>query len=334
MRNNSSITVSICCATYNHVDYIAKALDSFLMQETNFLFEIIVHDDASTDGTTNIVKLYQKLYPEIIKPIIQIENKYSQGIGIHLNYIWPNAKGKFIAQCEGDDYWIDPHKLQMQVDILESDQSIALVHTNCDLLYEKSSKAQRVVTANRNPDFCSFVDPFDGILKGIYSISTLTVVIRTSFLLREINSGIYNVSRRLGDLPLWLAITRHHPISYIDKSTSVYRVRAESLSRSKNIVKQVEFLLDSKLTRLEFAQKYSSDCNLIKSLADSYNHLLIRQAYHHSNPEQAILAYSKLNSRLPLRVLFQYLCLTNNFVRFILGIPILVRRWFLRLFAM
>lgn len=123
---DDKILVSIICNAYNHEKYIKSALDGFLMQKTNFKYEVLVHDDASTDGTKSIIEQYTLNYPEIIKPYYQEKNQYSQGIKINLNFQYPRAKGKYIALCEGDDYWIDPLKLQKQVDALEN-------NSNCDV---------------------------------------------------------------------------------------------------------------------------------------------------------------------------------------------------------
>lgn len=113
--------VSICSITYNHAPYIRQCLDGFLMQKTKFRYEIIIHDDASTDGTTEIIKEYAEKHPDLITPIFQKENQYSKGIrGMFPRFCFPHAKGKYIALCEGDDYWTDPLKLQKQVDFLEA----------------------------------------------------------------------------------------------------------------------------------------------------------------------------------------------------------------------
>jgi glycosyltransferase involved in cell wall biosynthesis len=110
--------VNVRCITFNHVDYIADALRGFLIQETPFPFSIVVHDDASTDGTVDILESFQRRYPRIMQVIRQPENIYSKGDRPH-RHMAPFLKGKYIAACEGDDYWIDPHKLVTQIDFLE-----------------------------------------------------------------------------------------------------------------------------------------------------------------------------------------------------------------------
>ena len=111
--------VSISCLTYNHAPYLRQCLDGFVMQITSFPIEILIYDDASGDGTQNIIEEYQKKYPDIIKPIYQTENQYSKGVKVGFVYNYSRAKGEYIAFCEGDDYWTDPYKLQKQIDFLE-----------------------------------------------------------------------------------------------------------------------------------------------------------------------------------------------------------------------
>jgi len=120
---SSSVEVSISCLTYNHEKYIRQTLEGFVKQKTNFRFEVLIHDDASTDGTQEIIKEYQLKYPDIIKPIFQKENQYEKRVQISKTYNYSRALGKYIALCEGDDYWTDENKLQMQYDALENDKS-------------------------------------------------------------------------------------------------------------------------------------------------------------------------------------------------------------------
>jgi glycosyltransferase involved in cell wall biosynthesis len=127
---SSEVLLSICCLTYNHANFIEQAIEGFLAQKTDFLYEVLIHDDASTDGTTAIIQSYQARFPEIIKPIIQKENQWSKGLrAVSATYNFPRAKGKYIAICEGDDFWTDPYKLQKQVDFLENNPDyVACVH--------------------------------------------------------------------------------------------------------------------------------------------------------------------------------------------------------------
>lgn len=122
------ITVSIICASYNHENFIESAICGFLAQQTNFAFEVLIRDDASTDNTAQIIQRYSNKYPNIIKPIFESINKYPR---VKTPYILRAlAQGKYIAYCEGDDYWIDPLKLQKQVDYLENHPNVSLLETN------------------------------------------------------------------------------------------------------------------------------------------------------------------------------------------------------------
>jgi len=122
--------VSICCAAYNHQKYIAQTLESFLSQKCDFDFEILIHDDASTDSTAEIIREYAGKYPHIIRPVFQQENQYSKGLSIDITFNFPRARGKYIALCEGDDYWCDPDKLQRQIAHMESHPQCTFCFTN------------------------------------------------------------------------------------------------------------------------------------------------------------------------------------------------------------
>lgn len=122
----NDIKVSVICITYNQANYLRMALDSMLLQVTDFPFEIILHDDVSTDGTVEILHEYEEKYPEIIRVIYESENQYSKGVDFVAPMVREKARGKYIALCEGDDFWIDENKLQIQYDALEA-------HHECDM---------------------------------------------------------------------------------------------------------------------------------------------------------------------------------------------------------
>ena len=121
-----SCKISVVCITYNQSKYIRKTLDSILSQKTKYPYEIIVHDDASTDGTDDIVREYQRRYPSIIVPILEKENQASQKKDFFADIVQNLARGEYVAFCEGDDYWTDDEKLQLQTEMLER-------HPECDM---------------------------------------------------------------------------------------------------------------------------------------------------------------------------------------------------------
>lgn len=124
------IAVSIICLTYNQEKYIRDTMDGFLIQKTNFNYEILVHDDASTDGTVEILKEYHQKYPDIIRLILEVENQYSKGVDLTKDICLPYVRGKYIAFCEGDDYWTYIGKLQAQYDIMEAEPGISMCYHN------------------------------------------------------------------------------------------------------------------------------------------------------------------------------------------------------------
>lgn len=170
--------VSICCATYNHSSYIRQCLDGFVTQKTSFSFEVIVHDDASTDGTQDIIREFAARYPDIIKPIYQTENQYSKGVRINLTYIFPRIKGKYVAICEGDDYWTDPYKLQKQVDFLESHPDYVMCSSRFDKYWQESGLLEE------DPDkkFKGADYDLQNLIGGKWLTQTLTVMYRRSAL--------------------------------------------------------------------------------------------------------------------------------------------------------
>lgn len=114
------MTVTVICLAYNHAPYIREALEGFVRQRTDFPFEVLVHDDSSTDGTADVIREYEARYPDIIRPVYQTVNQYSQGVCITRDILFPLVRGKYVALCEGDDYWTDPLKLSKQVAALEA----------------------------------------------------------------------------------------------------------------------------------------------------------------------------------------------------------------------
>ncbi len=214
--------VSFLCATYNQRDYIANCIDGFLAQKVNFPIEIIIHDDASTDGTAEIVKQYAAKFPDIIKPILQTENQYSKKTGIWKSFIYPAAQGKYFADCEGDDYWVDPNKIQKQVDFLESHPNYSACAHRCKKFNCQSLQYETPfphVTEER--DFSLK----DIILGGGGFLGTNTLVYTREFL-PDYNEDYWKLSP-VGDFPQMLSLAKRGKIHYFPDEMSVYRVYAK-----------------------------------------------------------------------------------------------------------
>lgn len=212
--------VSISCVTFNHAPYLRECLEGFMMQQCNFKFEILIHDDASTDGTGDIIREYQKKYPEIIKPIIQIENQYSKGIrSMMARFNFPRAKGKYIALCEGDDYWTDPLKLQKQVEFLEKNEDYVLTGHNASIIDDQGN----LILERKNTSFTKDVDfSKEDLKKGKFHL-TLTLVFRNIEL--PYNEKLKKVGN--GDKVLVSMLGHYGKGRYMEDITpAVYRVHS------------------------------------------------------------------------------------------------------------
>lgn len=230
MENNSEeIMVSVICLAYNHESFIRQALDGFVNQKTSFKFEVIIHDDASTDNTADIIKEYEEKYPNIIKPIYQIENQYSKKIGITPTYILPKARGKYLAWCEGDDYWIDNNKLQSQVDALEKNNNCSSCITKVESI-TLNGKEKGVFFPVK--DFKTGIILSDDIVNYCLNPAKLNgfpLQISGFMLKREVyyeyihNPPFYKPFFEVGDIPLFLYSGLVGDAFYIDKVMSHYR---------------------------------------------------------------------------------------------------------------
>lgn len=248
--------VSISCITFNHASYIRDALDSFLMQETDFPFEILIHDDCSTDGTDLIIKEYTEKYPGIIRPMYETENQYSQGKPIG-SLVWniPRAKGKYIALCEGDDYWCDPKKLQKQVDFLEENPDYGLIY-------------------GKVKEFDTSSDTFSGTKGGPYedfgnliianTIPTPTTLFRKDLIDLYIQEKWLSMGYLMCDYPIWLYICAHSKIKFIDQTYAVYRLISGSVSHPESIERWIKFQESYTKIKLDFAETYIPACGRIK----------------------------------------------------------------------
>lgn len=222
MKNETM--VSVICTVYNHEKYLRKCLDGFVMQKTNFKFEVLIHDDASTDGSADIIREYEKKYPDIIKPIYQTENQYSKGIKIGPTYLFPIAKGKYLAFCEGDDYWRDENKLQKQFDIMENHPDCSIcVHKVMDILEDGTHLEHYHPNGDIEINCFNCEDYINLISSGTYHpFQTSSYFIRMSLFDYE-NKPEFWANSDVGDVPMILYCVSKGSLYYIDDVMSCYR---------------------------------------------------------------------------------------------------------------
>ena len=221
-RDRENPLVSICCLTYNHESFIRDALDGFLNQKTSFPFEIVIYDDASTDRTPDIIREYVRRFPGRFRPLLNVENQYSKGITNPSGaFNFPRARGKYIAMCEGDDYWTDPDKLQRQIDYLENHPDCTLCIHRARVLTVDGSRSDKWVRPYRRS---RRISPEEIIDKSRGSATASMVF--PARLVEEIPS--YYTDCPVGDIPLHLMAAVQGYGYYMDRSMSVYRVGVAS----------------------------------------------------------------------------------------------------------
>ncbi|TWV15118.1 glycosyltransferase [Bacteroidaceae bacterium HV4-6-C5C] len=217
--------VAIICTTYNHKSYIRQCLDGFMMQKTDFAFEVLIHDDASTDGTVDIIREYEKKYPNIIKPIYQKENQYSKGIDVSI-YIFPRLNSKYIAWCEGDDFWVDPLKLQKQINIFKKDEKVGFVYTGFKLIDSSGTLLQNTSLVNEQLSRSKTGYLLPSLLRNNFP-QTLTVMFK-----KELMCDLDKYYNYIYDWPLFTHICGKCKAVFINDITGCYRVNPNGIMRA------------------------------------------------------------------------------------------------------
>ena len=210
--------VTVICLTYNHEKYIEKTLNGFLKQKTTFPVEYIIRDDASTDNTANILHEYERKYPGYFNIIYEKENQYSKNIIPYFSQkVIMETKSKYVALCEGDDYWCDDNKLQKQVDLMEKNPSASFcVHANYEL-NDKTGKMKK-----RHPYKKSGVLSIEEVLIEPGGMpATCSMLMRTEYINQY---PVYDLPCPVGDRSRRMFLIDKGPALYIDDLMCVYRV--------------------------------------------------------------------------------------------------------------
>ena len=289
MDNSTPLMVTIRCTVYNHAKYLRQCLDGIVMQKTSFHFIAIVHDDASTDNSAVIIKEYAQKYPSIIVPIYETENVYSKDKG-KLRAIMDEAclPGKYMAYCEGDDYWLDPYKLQKQVDIMESNEDLGLIYGKSVQFDDAKQRFLKRQLGERTGS------PTDLLLSN--TVPTATALVRMSLYKDYLSDKDLTRNQRImGDYPLWIYCSVASKVEFLDEVMAVYRVLPESASHSNTNRKKLEdFYYSATQMKLFFNKRYRlcEDSEILSQL----NELLLFNAVAFSDSAAVIKCYKKINN--------------------------------------
>ena len=243
----SDILVSVICISYNHDKYIRSALDGFVNQKTDFKYEVIIHDDASTDKTQDIIKEYEEKYPDVFVCIYQKENQFSKGKNIIREFCIPKVRGKYIAWCEGDDYWCDEKKLQRQVDFLEKNEDYSACVCSSKVQYFETKKEEVVNKTDSDKDLC-----FEKLLswRGEGHFDTCTLLFRAKYGIKPIDFE----KADFDDYPQALYLALNGKIRMLKEVMGVYRVSLpgswtskykDDIEFQKEHLRQVDYLLNA-----------------------------------------------------------------------------------------
>lgn len=302
------VAVSVICITYNHKNYIRRALDGFVSQRTNFKFEVIVHDDASTDGTADIVREYAEKYSDIIKPIFQVENQYSKGKKIIKDFVFPYLKGKYVAFCEGDDYWCDADKLQLQYDAMEKnlDCSVCMHYV-------------KVVDVNNGQELTIIPEKKFGLYEGVLTkkiqadITLKSFTQLSSFFMRAnyykdyLNCNFkYKRLMPTGDISLFLYFLAEDKMYFIERIMSVYNKWVEG-SWSCRVARKSDAFVAHKKREISALESYLEEINPLKCIEEDINYFImidkIEVLYHEHNFKELIKKrYKKYIKTWPLKM--------------------------------
>ncbi len=282
--------VSVMMITYNHAPFITKAIQGALQQKVNFPFELVIGEDCSTDGTREIVLEYQKKFPDIIRVITSDKNV---GAKKNANRTGKACRGKYIAFCEGDDYWHHPYKLQKQTDYLESHPECGLTYSSYDVYHAKVKKLIKDFIKYRKwemPQNLSISDIVEGKDEKGLGILTCTVMVRRILRdrVREADPYLYqNDQFLMGDTQLWAEIATMADLHYIPESLATHNITDESATRSKDIKKILRFGISRAELGIYLCNKYDLPSSIRNTFEANWCDVSLRLAFHSRNAELA-----------------------------------------------
>ena len=301
--------VSVKTITYNHEKFIAQCIEGIMMQKTNFSFEFIIGEDCSTDNTMKIIQEYADRYPDVIR-VITSENNVGAAENDHRTDL--ECQGKYVAFCEGDDFWTDPHKLQKQVDFLEANPEYGMIHSSFSCL-----NGQKLIHDVWQEKDMLQGDLLDHLITG-NCIATATVCMRNE-LLQNIRIGdqVMGNEWKMGDYPLWIEVSAQSKIAYMADDTMTYRIHSDSATHSLDLNGDFKFFKSRYEIKNFYVDKFNRK-NLTPFLERMYYKELLKYAIFFKDEvlRKACLDYfttSRIRNELPYLLFSKYAFLAPIF---------------------
>lgn len=298
--------VSVCMITYNQEPFIAQAIESVVRQKADFRFELIIGEDCSTDDTSKIALRYQQAFPDLIRIITSEENV---GAAKNCDRTVRAGQGRYIAYCEGDDYWQDPYKLQKQADYLTSHPECGVVFSDYDMYYDATKEIIRKVNYSKG-----YLEPFDlTIEQAIGSeggvIRTCAVMVRKELLEQVIAADPFlhqSGEFLLGDAQLFAELSLISKVTYYPESLATYRIHGESATRSEDPCKTARFKKSACEMKLYLCDKHNLSQDIRRREEEEWCESALRLAFHSRSGKLAGEVRKKKN-KFTLKESFQYL---------------------------
>jgi glycosyltransferase involved in cell wall biosynthesis len=282
--------VSVSMITYNHERYIARAIEGVLQQKTNFPFELVIGEDCSTDKTRGVVLDYAKRFPDVIRVVISDQNVGMKENGLRTLRA---CRGRYVAFCEGDDYWHNPEKLQKQADYLEANPDCGLVYSSYDVYHMTSGRKIVDFIKYRGwemPEKPTIIDLLESKGGRSQGITTCTVMARRKLLEELIEADPYlhqNDKFPMGDSQLWAEISTKARLHFIPESMATHNITDESATRSQDIQKILRFRISGAELQLYLCEKYGLPSHVRMKYQRYLNHCLLWLAFYTKDGELA-----------------------------------------------
>ncbi len=321
-KENSDILVSVKMITYNHEAFIAKAIEGVINQKTSFNYNLVIGEDCSTDNTREIVLQYAKKYPQKIKVITSESNV---GITINSQRTHEACEGKYMAYCEGDDWWIDNEKLEKQVKFLENNPDYGMVHTDAHFRNTQTDELNtNYLKSNFDTShyqtFISLQDQYEKILSKKTEIITATVTARKKLIEKARKENIISFSNRFiaKDAPTWLELSRMSKIHFLPEATAIRNELQESASRSNNKERYYDYIFTLVDSKIHYINKYPISKQTYESIFSTYLSKwatnILRFSYRNDNFERAKKLKSIYLKRFNLKQQLLYLACKFPFI--------------------